>query len=185
MPYLSDLAIVKHICGGKPEKDYDWRQIQVTWNDWACGCMGQLLTCADEDRQPEGWTVAAGMFLKTGNPLPPCSLPLPPPPNPPLFFIADADYCLFSEESNYWVRGKDTPSLINPHQIIQWLTATECDSRVGRKRRVKRFVNDKEKTKLKVLREAESCSQDRVSGTRHHKLLSPFISLLINSSVAA
>lgn len=45
----------------------------------------------------------------------------------------------------------------------------------------KRLNKDKKKTELKVLRRAESFSQDRAPGTRHPKLSSSFISQLINS----
>lgn len=179
MPYLGDLAIVKHICGGKPDIYLETDSGYLKWlGMWLHGAASNLRW------GQTAWGLNCGSWYVSKNRQPrPRSLPLPPPTNLPLFLIADADYCqskaiIESEEKTHLL-------LINPHQIIRWLTATECDSHVGRKRRVKRFVNDKEKTKLKVLREAESCSQDRVSGTRHHRLLSPFISLFINSSVAA
>lgn len=53
-----------------------------------CGCVGQLLTCAEAGRHPEGPTAAAAVFLKQA-----------PPPRPLL--TADADLCLSSEGSNY------------------------------------------------------------------------------------
>lgn len=157
------------------KKDYDWRQIQVTWNDWACGCMGQLLTCAEEDRQPGG--LDCGSWYVSKNRQPPLLLRLLCSSEQMLITVC------FQKEAIIESEEKTHLLLINPHQIIRWLTASEYDSHVGHKRRVKRFLNDKKKTKLKVLRVA--CSQDRVSGTRLPQASSPDISLLINSSTAA
>lgn len=88
---------------------HEWRQSRSPWT-WAgmwCGCIGQPLTCAEEDRHPEGQTVAAGMFLKQAAPL------LTPSASSAsassAFLAADADLCLSSEGSNYWVRGRDAP----------------------------------------------------------------------------
>lgn len=79
-----------------------------------CGCIGQPLTCAEEDRHPEGQTVAAGMFLKQAAPLltPSASSSASASTSSASsssVLAADADLCLSSEGSNYWVRGGDAP----------------------------------------------------------------------------
>lgn len=155
-----------YVCGVKHEKDDDCTQVQVPWlGMWLHGAAPNLCWGGQTPRGSD-----CGSCVSKNR---------QPPSPPPLFFTADADLCLSSEGSNYWVRGKDAPPFNKPtsnHPMTDglgvWLTCwTE----------VKRFNDDKEKTELEVLTEAETCSQDRASGTRHPPLSSPFISLLINS----
>ncbi|KAF3856160.1 hypothetical protein F7725_016883, partial [Dissostichus mawsoni] len=40
---------------------------RVRLSDWACGC-GRLLTCAEDDRHPEGRTAAAACSTRTSHP---------------------------------------------------------------------------------------------------------------------
>lgn len=92
-----------YVCGMEHEKDYDWRQSQVSLKLLGMWLHGAASNLCWGGQTPGGSN--CGSWYVSKNKQPPSS----PLHFPPLFFIADADLCLSSDGSNYWVRGKDAP----------------------------------------------------------------------------